>query len=141
MTDLPVEAVEAVARAIHARAVGPRDAHLWDELDEWQKDVWRGNARAALTAAAPHIAAQAVGSDHWAHAAITAQDAALTAQINEAVKWGREKDAELSDLRAGIEALRDEWQKGAHGRFENSRHPGTLGSCADALDALLREGE
>lgn len=42
-----------------------------------------------------------------------------------------------ADLRTRLEALRDEWHKGAQGRFENGRHPGTLGSCADALDALI----
>src|SRR5690606_34966274 len=77
-------------------------------------EKWRQRARAALTAAVPHIAAQAT-----------------------------------ADLRAGIEALRDEWRAVAdrlavlatmHSNPDTYTARITmLISHADALDALLKE--
>jgi hypothetical protein len=50
VTDLPAEAVEAAARALHARR---QKRTAWDELAEYARQRYRDDARAALTAAVP----------------------------------------------------------------------------------------
>lgn len=113
------EAVEAAARTLYMRL--PHAAGVgFDGLTSEERGQWLRDARAALTVAAPIIAAQAT-----------------------------------ADFRAGIEALRDEWQmheaanlRAASTQPENSSglllHTAIAGLCkahADALDALLPEGE
>jgi hypothetical protein len=48
--DLPAEAVEAAARALHARH---QKRTAWDDLAEYARQRYRDDARAALAAAVP----------------------------------------------------------------------------------------
>lgn len=94
---------------------------------------------AALTAAAPHIAAQALDGH------------CCDEQAERAYRRAMKAEAENRDLRAGIEALRDEWRmheaanlRAASTQPENSSglllHTAIAGLCkahAAALDALL----
>jgi hypothetical protein len=56
VTDLPAEAVEAAARALHlddCRSTGHDEGDCWDETEKWERAVYRSNATAALAAAVP----------------------------------------------------------------------------------------
>ncbi|MBN9607826.1 MAG: hypothetical protein BGO26_10170 [Actinobacteria bacterium 69-20] len=101
MTDpIPDEAVEAAYRGYCDARLGHRMSDANFEAAKSRVEVaWM---RAALTAAAPLIAAQAT-----------------------------------ADLRAGIEALLGEWRSTPMSPSDAR----TVAICADALDALLREGE
>ena len=119
MTDpIPEEAVDAAAWAYYKTHDCSPEAP-WGQLPADERAWWTDRVRPILTAAAPHIAAQAT-----------------------------------ADLRAGIEALRDEWRAARnaalvevrrdHTRYEAGELVGRAvahGGAADALDALLREGE
>lgn len=54
---IPDEAVEAAARAFYQNQTGME----WESRSEVLKETLRGDARAALEAAAPHLMAAAVG--------------------------------------------------------------------------------
>jgi hypothetical protein len=66
---IPDAAVEAVARLLRAE-VCEAPVDVWDDpgiISNHIKDIWRLDARDMLTAAAPHIAAQALrdAADAW----------------------------------------------------------------------------
>ena len=63
---IPDAAVEAAARNMFdLREIGlDQSPTEWDELPEPWQDEWRDGARAALAAAAPHIAAQVASDIH-----------------------------------------------------------------------------
>ena len=62
MSTIPDAAVEAAARNMFdLRATEPdQSRNEWDDLPESWREEWRDGARAALAAAAPYIAAQAL---------------------------------------------------------------------------------
>lgn len=86
-------------------------------------------------------------------AALLAELRATTADLAIAVEVARERGEEVTDLRGGIEALRDEWRTqgqsnyvasnigpdGSASRIINAANAVTDAEHADALDALLRE--
>lgn len=193
MTDpIPAEAVEAaaIARWDFVRAGIPDDT-TWDMRQPHARRFDTDCMRAALTAAAPHIAAQATrdvraerdsilrridrleSDESWwvggawgdyGEAVIPLRAlSTLTGPLADdgpewetdpgfAATWGdlratvEEQASELSDLRAGIEALRDEWRTATVRRVEldgqafDRPKVEYLSHCADALDALLRGG-
>lgn len=65
---IPAEAVEAAAKAAyirHSNEPGFDAEAAWNDMagtDDWEREQWESNARAALEAAAPHMAAQALGN-------------------------------------------------------------------------------
>ena len=58
---IPDQAIEAAARAMHSHQMVGLSELAWLTLDPIGRDYWTGKARAALTAAAPFMAAQAKG--------------------------------------------------------------------------------
>jgi hypothetical protein len=56
--DLPAEAVEPAARALHlndCRSTGHDEGDCWGEAEKWERAVYLSNATAALTAAVPSL--------------------------------------------------------------------------------------
>jgi hypothetical protein len=63
---IPAEAVEAAAKAAyihHSNEPGFDAEAAWNDMactDDWEREQWESNARAALEAAAPYLMAQAL---------------------------------------------------------------------------------
>lgn len=158
MTDpIPDSAVEAAARTLCA--ITSDDGSGWycethgTEIHVaglYYCATGEDDARAALTAAAPLIAAQATvaleeSRDWWKSTCEFWNESATKAwgQRDSAAFSVKQLERELNDLRAGIEALRDEWQGNAATISGSALPPVALEAriwtqCADALDALLR---
>lgn len=158
MPDLPDAAVEAAARAM---SVHWRDMHTNEALGRQ-----RMLAEAALTAAAPHIAAQAAKHERGRTATAIARliRARANATLDDRERLSGNisagyalvfagiwhKNALLSDdpvaaecdhLRAGIEALRDEWRDLADEQdvYIANVHAAEVIEGRDALAALAVE--
>ena len=113
MSDIPDEAVEAVARAmqhwceygtIHLLGHVPKN---WDEDDP---DWWMGLARAALTAAYPHLLDEDWRTD-WENDLLANAPEWLdddVAQCEIVIRYVRWLEAENARLRAQVEAAEKE---------------------------------
>jgi len=140
MPDIPDEAVEAVARAmqhwceygtIHLLGHVPKN---WDEDDP---DWWMGLARAALTAAYPHLLDEDWRTD-WENDLLANAPEWLdddVAQCEIVIRYVRWLEAENARLRAQVEAVR------LAAITYRERHPCELLSChwRVKLDAALSD--
>ena len=108
-----VAALEAQLAATRVPVQGePNDELIEYALDYIENGTMRPERRKALQALAsratvPDAATELAAAEEHFHASIASHDAALTAQINEAVEWGRKREAERDAALAVLERIRE----------------------------------